>query len=117
MLADGIARVTEAQLAFALDDEEHLLFAVVAVERTLKLARRQDRKVVAKLLGSDVVYSRCPTPSFSTIRPDGAAVRILKPSPVSKFKDRTWPRVLRQTYLWFADCETNHPLLMSNPLI
>src|SRR5262245_40271094 len=54
VFADRISLVTEAQLAFPLDDRKHLLFAVVAVERTLNLAGRQHRKVVAELLGSDM---------------------------------------------------------------
>src|SRR5215475_5580984 len=54
VFADRISLVTEAQLALPLDDQKHLLFAVVAVERTLNLARRQHRKVVAELLGADM---------------------------------------------------------------
>src|SRR5215470_18926285 len=42
VLADRIALATEAQLAFALEDQEHLLLAPVAVERALHLAGRQD---------------------------------------------------------------------------
>src|SRR5262249_48147018 len=49
VLADRIALVAEAQLAFALEDQEHLLVAMVVVERALHLAGRQDREVVAEL--------------------------------------------------------------------
>jgi len=42
MLADWVALVTKPQLAFALQDQEHFLFAMMAVERALSLPGRQD---------------------------------------------------------------------------
>jgi hypothetical protein len=55
VLADGIALVAEAQLAFALQNQEHLLLAMMAVEGALSLAGRHDGQVVAQLPGPDVV--------------------------------------------------------------
>ena len=62
VLADRVALVTEAQFAFALQDEEHLFFAMVAMERALGLAGGQHRQVVAQLLGADV------TADLATVR-------------------------------------------------
>jgi hypothetical protein len=45
MRADRIALVAEPELAVAVQDEEHFLSAVVAVEGALRLARRQDGEV------------------------------------------------------------------------
>src|SRR5919106_5817772 len=55
VLADRVSLIAEAQLALALDDQEHLLFAVMTVKGTLHLARRQDRQIVAELVGADVI--------------------------------------------------------------
>src|SRR5262245_25790286 len=55
VLADRVALVAEPQLAFALDGEEHLFFAMMAMEGALNLAGRQDGEIVAEVLGSDVV--------------------------------------------------------------
>jgi len=55
MLADWVALVIKPQLAFALQDQEHFLFAMMAVERALSLPGRQDCQVLAELLGSDVI--------------------------------------------------------------
>ena len=48
----------ETEFAFTLQDEEPLLLAVVAMERALDLARRQDCEVLAKISGADVVAYR-----------------------------------------------------------
>src|SRR4029453_1660282 len=67
VLADRIALVAEAQFAFALDDQEYLLFAMVAVERALHLAGRQDREVVAELAGADVAADPAPARGVRTV--------------------------------------------------
>jgi hypothetical protein len=56
--ADRIALLTEAVLVLTLQDEEHFLFAMVAVERALNLARRQDGQVVAEVSRADMVAYR-----------------------------------------------------------
>jgi len=42
--------LAEAQFAFAVEDQEHLFFLPVRVERALRLAGWQFRQVIAKLL-------------------------------------------------------------------
>src|SRR5262249_41207847 len=67
VLADRIALVAEAQLALALEDQEHLLLAAVAVERALHLAGRQDREVVAELAGADAAADRAAARGVRTV--------------------------------------------------
>ncbi len=67
VLPDRVARVAEAQLALALQDQEHLLLAVVAVERALGLAGGHDRQVVAELPGSDVIADLAATGSVEAV--------------------------------------------------
>src|ERR671919_808541 len=67
VLADRIFFVAKAQLAFALDDQKHLLFTVMAVEGTLDLAGRQNREIVTKLLGSDVIADLAATRSVEAV--------------------------------------------------
>ena len=49
--------VAEAQLAFTLEDQEQLLLAVVAVERALHLAGRQDGQIEGELPGADLALN------------------------------------------------------------
>src|SRR6188768_2566403 len=58
VLANGVALVAEPQLAFAFEDQEHFLFAVMAVKGTLNLAGWQYGEVVAELFRSDQVADR-----------------------------------------------------------
>jgi hypothetical protein len=60
VLADRVASVAEPQLAFALEDEEHFLFAMVAMVPALDLAGRQDGQVVAELPSADVTADLAP---------------------------------------------------------
>lgn len=53
--ADRVAAVAEAWFALAFQDQEYLLLAMVAVERAVHLAGRQDSQVVAELARADVV--------------------------------------------------------------
>jgi hypothetical protein len=56
--ADRVTLVAETEFAAALQDEEHLLLAMVTVKRALRLAGRQHSQVVAELLGADVWADR-----------------------------------------------------------
>jgi hypothetical protein len=48
-----MARVAEAQLALAFEDQEHFLLGMMIVEWALRLARRQHGEVVAELARTD----------------------------------------------------------------
>jgi hypothetical protein len=53
MSSDRVALASESKLTFAFKNEEHLLLAMMVVERALSFARREYRQVVAKFPGSD----------------------------------------------------------------
>jgi hypothetical protein len=67
VLSDGVALVTEPQFTLALEDQEHFLLAMVAMERALDLAGRHNRKVVAQLFRSDVIADLAATGSVETV--------------------------------------------------
>ena len=57
--AKGVALVAKAKLALAFEDEEQLLLRVVAMERALRLAGRQNGEIIAELLRADMIADRC----------------------------------------------------------
>src|SRR6185312_12645353 len=58
--AQRVARVAVAQFAAAFEDEEHLLFHAVVVERTVAFARCHHGEVVAEFAGADAAGDLAP---------------------------------------------------------
>jgi len=58
MLAQRITLLAKPQLALAFQDQEHFLFAVMAVKRALHLARRHDGQIVAQVPRTDMAADR-----------------------------------------------------------
>src|SRR5947209_19937919 len=65
--ADRVALVAKAQLTFALQYQEHLLLAVMTMERALGLSRRQNGQVITELPRADVVTDLSTAGGIQTV--------------------------------------------------